>query len=272
VTSDAEVHDRVRAIHDRVREYYTAYYRDTLAIDEWRTLVELRLQEERGERGRVARLQALVGSELLRGRVLNVGCGTGGFDVAAAETGARVVGIDEGERALMICALKARNLDPAGRRGVAYVRAASEQLPFRDGAFDLVHCFSTIEHVRSVEETIREMVRVVRPGGAVYVNTPNAWSWWEGHYKVFWVPFLPRLAGKAYLRWVHRRPTRYLDTLRRLTPRRLAHALAAAGAGSLEFHDDAKPRELRGPLAAPLRLYYRLTGVTPFIEVVAWKR
>jgi 2-polyprenyl-3-methyl-5-hydroxy-6-metoxy-1,4-benzoquinol methylase len=190
-------------LRERVRRYYTAYYRDALGIADWPVLVDLRQEEERQEAARLERLARLVGSAALDGRVLNVGCGTGGFDAALARAHprARVTGIDADAEAMSICALK------RGAGAGAFARSVSEALPFRDGAFDLVYCFSSIEHVESVAATVREMVRVTRPGGAVYVHTPNAWSWYEGHYKLFWVPFLPRaLARWASSRGPSRRP------------------------------------------------------------------
>ena len=179
--------------------------------------------EEPQERGRLERLRRLVGPAALAGRILNVGCGTGGFNAVAAAAGARIVGMDADAEAIAICAAKHRS-DRS-----AYVRAEAERLPFRDGTFDVVYCFSVIEHVASVEATVAEMVRVTRPGGVIYVHTPNAWSWWEGHYKVFWAPFLPGPLARAYLR-LRGRPTAYLATLRRLTVARLRRAFARAGA------------------------------------------
>ena len=67
------------------------------------------------------------------------------------------VGVDADAEAIAICALKRE------KAGGAFVRAAAERLPFRDGAFDVVYCFSAIEHVESVEATVAEMVRVTRP-------------------------------------------------------------------------------------------------------------
>ncbi len=247
-------------LRDRLRRYYTTYYRDVLGIPDWPTLVDLREAEERQERERFARLGRVLGGGL-RGRLLNVGCGTGGFNVVAAEAGVRPVGVDADAEAIGICAMK---------RGGAFVRAVAERLPFPDGRFDVVYCFSAIEHVESVERTVAEMVRVTRTGGLVYVHTPNAWSWYEGHYKLLWVPFLPRPLGRLYLR-MRGRPSAYLGTLRRLTPTALRRAFARVGVRDLRFHDDAPPRESRGPLRAPIGLYYRLSGVSPFIELVARK-
>jgi len=249
----------------RLRRYYTAYYRDTLAIPDWATLVELREKEEdRLEAGHLERLRRRVGAGLLGGRILNVGCGTGGFNVLAAGAGARAVGVDDDAEAIAICGLKAHEV------GGAFVRAHAEALPFRDGAFDLVHCFSVIEHVASVEATVAEMVRVTRRGGAVYVHTPNAWSLWEGHYKMFWLPLFPLPLARLYLRG-RGRPTAYLATLRRLTPGRLRRAFARAGVTDAVLYGDTPARELAGRLAGLSALYYRVSGASPFIELVARK-
>ena len=251
-------------LRERVRDYYTIYYRDVLGIPDWSALVALRQDEERQERQRLQRLRGVVGEAPLRGRVLNVGCGTGGFNVVALEAGARAVGVDADRAAMAICALKRE------KTGGQYVRAVAEALPFRDGVFDLVYCFSAIEHVASVEDTIGEMARVTRPGGTVYLHTPNAWSWYEGHYKLLWAPFLPQALGRLYLR-LRGRPTAYLRTLRRLTPGALARALRAQGVTAIRFLAGEPARESGGPLRRPLAFYYRLSGVTPYIECVGRK-
>lgn len=251
-------------LHERLRLYYTTYYRDVLGIPSWRDLVAVRQSEERQEHVRLARLRRLLGSDLQGWHVLNVGCGTGGFNESASVTGIPVVGVDEDAGTIAICARRRQ------ASGGQYVQAVAERLPFRDGTFDLVYCFSVIEHVASVEGSIREMVRVTRPGGAVYVHTPSAWSWYEGHYKIFWVPFLPGPLARVYLA-LRGRPTAYFRTIRRLTVRRLRRAFAGAGVDRLELYADTRPREARGPFAPLAALYYRLPGMTPFIEMVARK-
>ena len=251
-------------LRERLRRYYTAYYRDTLGIPGWPTLVDLRQEEEAQERGHFDRLRTVLGPTRWRGRILNVGCGTGGFNAVAAAAGARIVGMDADAEAIAICGAK------HGSDRSAYVRAEAERLPFREGVFDVVYCFSVIEHVASVEATVAEMVRVTRPGGVIYVHTPNAWSWWEGHYKVFWAPFLPGPLARAYLT-LRGRPTAYLATLRRLTVARLRRAFARAGATSATLHDDTPARESVGPLRTLTGAYYRVTGTSPFIELVVRK-
>ena len=253
-------------LSERIRRYYTAYYRDTLAIPDWAALVDMRLDEERRiETPHVERVRRLVGPDAFRGRMLNVGCGTGGFNVLATGAGARAIGVDESADAIAICDLKAR------KAGGAFVQAHAEALPFPDETFDLVYCFSAIEHVHSIEGSIREIVRVTRRGGVIYLHTNNAWALYEGHYKVLWVPFLPRPLGRVYLR-ARRRPTDYLGTLWRLTPTQLRRAFADAGVTDLTYYDHDRPRESGSRLWPLLRWYYAATRVTPFIEIVARRR
>ena len=131
-------------------EYYTRYYRDALGIPGWRELVAVRLSEESYEAAHLVRLEAALGRPVAGLRLLNVGCGTGGFTVIARRAGARAVGVDAEPAAVEICRLKA-SLEGGG----AAALGAVEALPFGDGSFDLVYCFSTLEHVESVPAAVR---------------------------------------------------------------------------------------------------------------------
>ncbi len=253
------------ALRARIRGYYTRYYRDQLGIPSWAALVASRLDEEAQETAHLARLEALLGRALTGLDVLNVGCGTGGFNVVAQRRGARVCGVDAEWAAVGIAA------DKAKAAGGLIAGAAGEALPFRHASFDLVHCFSTIEHVASAAETVREMVRVTRSGGAVYVHTPSALACYEAHYKLFWFPRLPRRIGRWYLR-LRGRPTGFVDTLTLLTPGRLEGLFTRAGVRSARrVPGVAIPRETGSPLWPLIRGYYGLFGVSPTIEVLARK-
>jgi SAM-dependent methyltransferase len=91
------------------------------------------------------------------GRVLEVGCGRG---VALGPLGAllepeRLVGIDVDEDSLAV----------AASSGAEVMRADVRSLPFGDGAFDLVVDFGTCYHVSLPERALREIARVLAPGG-----------------------------------------------------------------------------------------------------------
>jgi len=115
------------------------------------------------------------------------------------------------------------------------------------------------------------MVRLLRPGGRLYLHSPDRRGCFEGHYKVFWVPGLPRALSRAYLA-ARGRPTAFLDTLRPLTFAECrALVQRAGGQVMLVLRDDAD-RPVGGPLWPLVRLYYRLFGINPYIELVVARR
>jgi len=149
--------------------------------------------------------------------------------------------------------------------------AAAEELPLPTGSVDLVYCYSTLEHVADAGRAVREMVRVLRPGGALYLHTPNRWACFEGHYKLFWLPGLPRPLAAAYLA-LRGRPTAFLRTLRPLTLAECRAFVEAAGARVTRVLDDGMNRPVGGRLWPLVRACYLLFGVRPYVELVATPR
>jgi|RhiMetdeSRZDD1v2_1073273.scaffolds.fasta_scaffold02705_23 SAM-dependent methyltransferase len=240
--------------------YYARYYRDTLGIPDWRAHVAARLDDRAQEGRRVARLEEALGRSVRGLRLLDVGCGPGGFAAAAVEAGARVWGVDGSAEAVAIAARRVE------RAGIA--RAVAEALPYADGTFDVVHCYSTLEHVADASRTVAEMLRVLQPTGALYLHMPHRWSCQEGHYKIFWIPGLPPWAARAWVR-ARGRPPAFLATLRPLTERE-AHALVARAGGRVSrVLDGGEPRRVGGPLWPLVRAYYRTLGIRPHVELVA---
>jgi 2-polyprenyl-3-methyl-5-hydroxy-6-metoxy-1,4-benzoquinol methylase len=115
--------------------------------------------------------------------VLDAGCGYGAFSVSAQRRGARVVSCDIGAR------LVSRTCKATGQLGVV---ADAIQLPFRDGVFDVVISSEMIEHTGDPLSAVRELLRVVTPGGWLVLTTPNR----------VWQPIV-RLASKMALRPFH---------------------------------------------------------------------
>ncbi len=261
-TSRAGSADAAAALAARLEAYYTRYYRDALGIPGWRELVAVRLDDAAHEDRRAARLAEALDRPLAGLALLNVGCGTGGFNAAAARAGAAAWGVDVAADAVAIAAARA----PAGR----IARAAAEDLPFADGAFDVVYCYSTLEHVADAPRALGEMARVLRPGGALYLHTPGRWAAFETHYKVVWLPGLPAAAQRAYLR-VRGRPTGFLATLRLFSLAECRRMLAAAGAPVARVLDDSARRPVPSRLWPLIRAYYRVCRVRPHVELLAVK-
>ena len=102
-------------------------------------------------------------------RALDVGCGGGLLAEEVARMGFSVTGVDPSEPSLETARAHAREEGLA----IEYVRAVGEDLPFKDAAFDVVYCCDVLEHVESVERTVAESCRVLRPGGIYLYDTIN---------------------------------------------------------------------------------------------------
>jgi ubiquinone/menaquinone biosynthesis C-methylase UbiE len=103
--------------------------------------------------------------------VLDLACGTGNFSRefarAVAETGL-VVGVDASRTMLE---RGAEEVEAAGLRNLALVRASGEDLPFRDDGFDAVCCFAALHLFAEPFVALAELTRVLAPGGRIAIMT-----------------------------------------------------------------------------------------------------
>lgn len=108
-------------------------------------------------------------------RLLDVGCGTGSNLAAFASSfgdRARTIGIDASSEALAFCR----------RRGVPTVSlSAVEELPFADGAFDVVTAMDILEHTDDDLAALAELRRVAAPGGLLVATVPAYGFLWSEH-------------------------------------------------------------------------------------------
>jgi len=143
-------------------------------VEDLRALYEDRAAQQYAEAGplpdpgvdrKFARICELVREQLPCEAFLDAGCGDGRYLAAlAAELPARRAGVDLSERIL----------ETARQRVDADFRQASlEALPFGDAEFDVVLCSQVIEHVLDADAAVRELARVLRPGGALVISTDN---------------------------------------------------------------------------------------------------
>jgi SAM-dependent methyltransferase len=130
-------------------------------------------------------------------RLLDIGCGTGGFLEHAQNGEFELYGFD---------ASKAQS-EYARKRfpNVRYARSCSEYLVEhgdRKLQFDVITLWDVIEHIRNPLDYLREMRGVIRPGGLVYISTPNGLAklWKLKLYKLFSIEI--DLRGE-FMPWEH---------------------------------------------------------------------
>lgn len=117
-----------------------------------------------------------------------------------------------------------------------FVPGVGENLPFPDSSFDLVTSWFTIDFVQDVAVCLREMRRVLRPGGTIHMATADHDSWYDGMYRIPMVPRLPKSLGRLYLRAIGRNP-KGLDYLQWLTKARLLDHVRKEFACDSQVHD-----------------------------------
>lgn len=116
------------------------------------------------------------------GRLLDVGCGTGHFLKYVKETDS---------------SWKLFGVEPSGllrkvaitNSGVVIKNGSLDAIPFGDSYFDIITCYDVLEHSMDLKKNMRELKRVLKPGGLLFVQAPNyrslmaqltsdGWDWW----------------------------------------------------------------------------------------------
>ena len=117
-------------------------------------------------------------------RVLEVGCGVGDFAVHLAQAGATMTAVDFSPSAIEMARARA----VAHAVTVDFRAADAQALPFADASFDLLFSCECLEHLPDPARALKEMTRVLRPGGQLVLTTENysnamvlAWvvAWWR---------------------------------------------------------------------------------------------
>jgi SAM-dependent methyltransferase len=98
-------------------------------------------------------------------RVLEIGCGLGTDGAQFARAGAKYTGIDLTEASIE---LARKRFELAGLRGEFHI-ADAEQLDFPDNSFDLVYSHGVLHHTPDTAGAVREIHRVLKPGGRAIV-------------------------------------------------------------------------------------------------------
>ncbi|HOV13342.1 MAG TPA: class I SAM-dependent methyltransferase [Spirochaetota bacterium] len=205
-------------INKLLYDYYYDYYKIQLGLRDYDERIKNRLNEESlFAKPNLNKLEYLLNYDFKDKRILVVGGGTGAEVIALSLMNANVYVVEPNKEAIEIIKQKCllHNLSENKiKLGVA------EQIKFDDNFFDFVYCFTVIEHVQNVEKSIKEMIRVVKKDGYIYINTPDYRQYYEAHYKMYLPLSFPKFLIKIIL-LVNKKPTKFVDSLQFVNARQL---------------------------------------------------
>ena len=186
-------------------------------------------------------------------QVLEIGCGRGELAVYLASLGpSRLVAADFSPVAVEKAKATAQGV---GIKNIEFAVDDIESLSFNDGTFDTVVSCETVEHIPDPQLAVRELARVLKPGGRLFLTTPNYLSV-TGLHRAFRVA-----TGRPYTEGgqPHNNVT-MLPRTRRWVRRAGLRVIAVDGTG----HYLPIPRRTEGPLEvrlpSPLGRWLRRLG------------
>jgi ubiquinone/menaquinone biosynthesis C-methylase UbiE len=150
---------------DDIAYKYDAWFTTPLgrAVDRWEKAVTWRLaRPEPGE------------------KVLDIGTGTANYLIELAQMGLDCTGLDISLE--MIFRARAKSWEKA--LDLKLITAHSDYLPFSDRQFDLVLSVTAFEFFPDPSRSVREMIRVCKPGGRIVVGVLNKWSVWAARRRL----------------------------------------------------------------------------------------
>jgi 2-polyprenyl-3-methyl-5-hydroxy-6-metoxy-1,4-benzoquinol methylase len=117
------------------------------------------------------------------GRLLDYGCGTGHFLAGAKEKGWQLVGLEPNARARQ----------EATERVGQPIQEPTALAELARGSFDVITLWHVLEHVHTLNETLDQLLAVLKPGGKLLIAVPNVESLDAQHYRQDWASYdVPR--------------------------------------------------------------------------------
>ena len=242
------MNQKIRAsLNNLIKQYYTNYYRDQLGLKGYQWRVENRSNEDNDDSYYTASKQIKKIATLLnlrfdkRQKVLVVGAGTGVEMIQFSKIGCLTYAIEPDKKALEILKIRSK-LQQLDQNKIK--QAVAEKIPYPDNFFDFVYCWQVLEHVQDITKSIKEMVRVTKKNGWIFIGCPDYRQIVEPHYKVYLPLFLPRWINKIILK-LRGRNTKFFDTLQFVNAKKIKNILKNSNVLAMQLFNPYKKGELR---------------------------
>jgi len=186
-------------IEEKARKYVNKTFAQA---NEWEKekIIHDWLKKERKTKGLIDDFERRAGK--IKGkRILELGFGSGLQMLTFANSGAIMSGLEVNEELYKIAkeVLEDIHADISMYNG--------KHFPYEDNQFDFCYATSVLEHVSDLETVLREVLRILKPGGRFYLSFPNRWWPKETHTGIYFLSFLPRKLASLIVRKIFRRNT-----------------------------------------------------------------
>ena len=111
-----------------------------------------------------------------KGRILDIGAGTGEFLSVAQQNGWQTIGVEPSDKAKQI----------AINKGVSFVETIAQ---LEDHSFDVITMWHVLEHVPDLNHQLKELKRLLKPTGSLIIAVPNFKSFDAQYYGKFWAAY-----------------------------------------------------------------------------------
>ena len=110
-------------------------------------------------------------------KLLDIGSHRGGYSIAFARLGYKVTGLElnPGRIETAKKASLSHNLD------IKFILADARNTPFKDNEFDVILLSNVIEHIKDTKKLLKELKRILKPGGLLYIQFPPYLGFFGGH-------------------------------------------------------------------------------------------
>ena len=115
------------------------------------------------------------------------------LDIGSSKYFTHTVGIDIDQEAVEFSKKNYK------KESLEFLCVPIEELDYSDGHFDVITCSHIYEHVPDANELLKEIYRLLKPGGVCYFAAGNRYKIIEGHYKLPFLSFFPKKLSNVYL-------------------------------------------------------------------------
>jgi len=179
---------------------------------------------------KAAKIQAILEevTDFSKAKVLDIGTGSGNIAHELSKNAKTVSSVDIVD-------------ERKEKSGYDFKLTNDESLPFDDEMFDIVIANHVIEHMPDQTKHISEVMRVLKPGGYLYLATPNKYWFTDPHYKLPFISWLPRSISAKYLKIIQK-ATWNIYPLSSITIKKMLHDTELINALPLLMTSDASKK------------------------------